>query len=184
MLNLISGKALQDLRRLFPELNEQPAAPMTCVDLTDVPPDTILPTIYHHRNLVYENLDTQIPMSTVDSLPAAAPDGLSELRFSAMGVRIRLPQPSGAVTAMVAQFTSAPVKIQAFDEGGNPVGSDTAPKVSATEHCLEIRAPGIVEVIVSGGGGEGISGRSVLAPILRQGTATTTHAFNWIRLTR
>jgi hypothetical protein len=154
VLQPVSGERLEDLLNLFPDLSQ--VQEEECDDLTDVDPGTTLPSTYHHGQLRYENLDPNTPIRTVDWMPAGAPDGLSELTFSRVGVRVRLPFPADFIIARVAQFAAQPVEIYARDERGNVVGSATAPNQQRTEHQLEVDGPGIVEVTVSGGGSEGV----------------------------
>jgi hypothetical protein len=64
--------------------------------------------------------------------------------------------PSKCVTAHVVQFTNTPVTMTAYNASGQSVGHATAPDVQGVEHLLEIKAEGIVGVVLRGGGGEGL----------------------------
>jgi hypothetical protein len=156
VLQPVGGAALRTLRRLFPQLRDRPRPQEECDDFADVQPGTTLPPVYSHRRLTYENLDPARGMRTVDQMPSGAPNGISELSFGPRGIRILLPFPANFVTAAVAQFTRKPVELRAYDSSGTLIGSATAPNIQGTEHLLEVRGSGIVNVTVSEGGGEGL----------------------------
>ena len=156
VLQPVDGALLKQLQRLFPDLDGQQGTEETCVNLRGLQPGTTLPDVFTHRGLVYRNLVPSFPMRAVDMMPAGAADGVSELAFGVKGVTIRLPQPVEIVTATVAQFTNQPVEIRAFDVDGNPVDAATAPNVQATPHVLRVTGARIAEVLVSGGGNEGL----------------------------
>jgi hypothetical protein len=154
VLQPVDGALLKELQRLFPGLGEE-SADETCVTLRGLQPGTTLPNPFTHRGLTYRSLLPTVPLRAVDAMPAGG-DGVSELAFSEKGVQIRLPQPAEVVTATVAQFTGRSVTLLAVDAQGNLVDSATSPDVQAVPHVLRVTGAGIVEVVVSGGGNEGV----------------------------
>ncbi|MFQ5516926.1 MAG: hypothetical protein ACE5E8_05065, partial [Acidimicrobiia bacterium] len=136
--------------------DETRGARQECDDFADIKPETRLPTVFTHGSLTYENLAPNFPIQTVDWMPAGAPDGISELQFSAKGLRIRLPSPTEAVIAHVAQFTGQPVELQAFNRRGDLVARTVGPSAGNAVHRLTVRGTDIVEIVIAGGGNEGV----------------------------
>lgn len=64
--------------------------------------------------------------------------------------------PASRVIARVAQFTSTPVALLAYNAAGQIVDQKTAPPQQGTSHELTLSGQGIMRVIVRGGGGEGL----------------------------
>lgn len=149
VLHSVSGTALRNLERIFPELKER--LTRQCDDFSELQPGVVLPSVYTHRGIRYENLDPRMDMHTVDLMPSY---GVSELRFSR--IRIHPSFPAEYVKAIVAQFARQPIEIHAYDSNGNEVGNATSPNIPKTEHILEVRGQDIVELIVSGGEAEGV----------------------------
>ena len=64
--------------------------------------------------------------------------------------------PASRVTAKVAQFTSTPVTLIAYNAAGQILDQKTAPAEQGVIHELVLQGEGIVQVVVRGGGGEGL----------------------------
>jgi hypothetical protein len=64
--------------------------------------------------------------------------------------------PASRVVARVAQFTSTPVVLLAFNAAGVLVDQQAAPAEQGTIHELVLKGEGIVQVAARGGGGEGL----------------------------
>jgi hypothetical protein len=64
--------------------------------------------------------------------------------------------PTNRVRARVVQFTNTPVVMAAYNASGQVLDQVTAPNTQGVEHLLEIEGEGIVGVVLSGGGGEGL----------------------------
>ena len=64
--------------------------------------------------------------------------------------------PASRVTARVAQFTNTPVTMIAFNAAGQMLDQSTTPAQQGVIHELVLNGMGIVQVVVRGGGGEGL----------------------------
>ncbi|MBK8922379.1 MAG: hypothetical protein IPM81_12890 [Saprospirales bacterium] len=65
-------------------------------------------------------------------------------------------EPASKVIARVAQFTDSPVVLLAYNAAGVLVDQQAAPQVQGVVHELTLKGDGIVQVVVRGGGGEGL----------------------------
>jgi hypothetical protein len=64
--------------------------------------------------------------------------------------------PASRVVAKVAQFTNTPVSLIARNGAGATVDQATSPQEQGVVHELTLHGDGIVEVVIRGGGGEGL----------------------------
>jgi len=75
--------------------------------------------------------------------------------FDNDGVRIDLSAPSIEVTLEAGSWTPESLQIEALDGAGNSVAQASVPGTNST-HSIVLSGSGIVQVIVTGGGGEGV----------------------------
>lgn len=80
--------------------------------------------------------------------------------------------PATRVTAKVAQFTNMPVEMIAYNAAGQILDQKTAPQKQETIHVLELKGDGIVQLVVRGGGGEGLLISYCIDSIRSEGFAT------------
>jgi hypothetical protein len=140
---------------LFPKLQETLPHQEECTDFHEVPPGKMFPATFVHDGLTFRHISGN-PLQTIDAMPAGQQDRLSELMMNQEGIEVDLPFPSDWVKARVAQFTSSPMILTAFDNQGRVVSSMTGPSEAEVEHLLEAQGQGITKVIIKGGGGEGL----------------------------
>lgn len=96
-------------------------------------------------------LDTgQRPLEIVDWFSEA-----KAIQMSTYSLQLRHP-PTNSVIIKVAQFTNSPVTARAYNAAGVLVAEQTAPSEQGTIFELELTGNGIVSVVLSGGGGEGL----------------------------
>jgi hypothetical protein len=131
---------------------EEPPREEVCVDFTGLEPGTEVPAVYDKSGFTFAALDQQ-PQPIV---AWGVPMGQSKLLLRAGRLTIDLPFPSDFVRVRVAQHTGQPIEITAENSAGDVVGHAQALSTEATLHTLEIAAPGIVRLLVSGGGGEAL----------------------------
>lgn len=81
--------------------------------------------------------------------------------------------PASRVTAKVAQFTTILVTLIAYNAAGEILDQKTAPVEQGVIHELSLQGEGIVQVVVRGGGGEGLLISYCIDPI-RSVEFTTT----------
>lgn len=127
-----------------------------CDSFIDIQPGTDLGTAFDHNELRYESLAPNVPLRTVDWFPVSARDRISELNFSAKGLRITLPFEVENVSARVGLKASSPIGLEAFDAAGRRVGQAQTPGSPDQEFVLKVRGKGIRQVVLTGGGGEGV----------------------------
>jgi hypothetical protein len=84
--------------------------------------------------------------------------------------------PASRVIAKVAQFTDTPVTIIARNAAGAVVDQKTAPQQQGVIHELTLNGEGIVEVVLRGGGGEGLLISYCIEPIRTEGFTTDVSA--------
>lgn len=84
------------------------------------------------------------------------PSGQGKLQFPARGVTVTLPFEAERVVAQVYSGTSQPVRIVALDAAGQAIADATAPGGTNAIQSVEVAAPGIVVVVIMGGGNEGL----------------------------
>jgi hypothetical protein len=141
------------LREGFSELDpKRPIAPY-CLHFSALKPGTPVGRAFRHLGAAVASLGPQ-DLAIVDQIPRGGRDGNGELRFPDAGVRITLPVAAERVVALVASFTGRQVTLRAFD-GTTEVGSRTGSHGPQGD-VLEIQASRITNVVVQGGGGEGV----------------------------
>jgi hypothetical protein len=146
---------LKTLMKLFPKLQEALPHQEKCTNFHQVPPDNEFPATFVHDGLTFRHVSGNL-LQSIDLMPAAQKDGLSEIIMNEEGIEVDLPFPSNWVKARVAQFTSSPMILTAFDNNGFVVSSMTGPSEAEVEHLLEVQGQGITKVLIKGGGGEGL----------------------------
>ncbi len=110
------------------------------------------------------------PLNIVDWF---APE--TALQLSQSPLLLRHP-PASKVTARVAQFTQTPVTMIATNAAGQIVDQRTAPPQQGVVHTLVLNGQGIVQVVVRGGGGEGLLISYCIDPIQEESFSTRISA--------
>lgn len=82
-------------------------------------------------------------------------------------------EPASKVMARVAQFTGMPMTMIAYNGAGQILDQKTAPAQQGVIHELALNGEGIVQVIVHGGGGEGLLISYCIDPIQAESFTTT-----------
>lgn len=92
-------------------------------------------------------------------------------------------QPASKVVARVAQFTNTPISLVARNSAGTVLDQITAPAQQGVVHELTLNGNGIVDVMVRGGGGEGLLISYCIAPLGAEvfTTGVTGHVIEGIR---
>lgn len=91
--------------------------------------------------------------------PAPGQDGRAELFFARDGIRLSLPKPCPAVELHLMTFTNEPVQAEGLDASGQVVAAgrtDGAQQVPAVLRLQPKAGASIVEVRLTGGGGEAV----------------------------
>jgi PKD repeat protein len=146
---------LVPIQPFCPAEEPQPEAPkpeQVCVDFTDLRPEMEVPSVYDKDKFTFSTLDKQYQRIIIWGVPT----GQSKLLLGPVGLAITLPCVANEVTLQVAQYTSHAIAVTALNSAGNVVGKATAPPIQDTLHRLKISAAGIVQLRVTGGGGEGL----------------------------
>lgn len=81
--------------------------------------------------------------------------------------------PASKVSARVAQFTNTPVTMIASNAAGQVLDQKTTPAQQGVVHELVLNGAGIVQVVVRGGGGEGLLIRYCIDPIQEESFSTS-----------
>lgn len=80
--------------------------------------------------------------------------------------------PASKVTAKVAQFTNTPITMIAYNAAGQILDQKSAPAQQSVIHELVLNGEGIVQVVVRGGGGEGLLISYCIDPIQAESFTT------------
>jgi hypothetical protein len=81
--------------------------------------------------------------------------------------------PASRVTAKVAQFTGTPLTLIASNAAGQILDQKTAPAEQGVIHEIVLQGEGIVQVVIRGGGGEGLLISYCIDPIRSEEFTTT-----------
>ena len=130
----------------------KPQERSACVDWKDIREPSKLAAGYQKGGFTFQSMAT-IPLLTALWGP---PPGQGKLQFPDQGVEINLPFEANQAIAQVASGTSQPVKMSAFDAAGKNVGTASTPAGKQGLQVLEIDAPAMIRLIISGGGNEGL----------------------------
>lgn len=147
--------ALVPIQPFCPEKEPQPEEPKAeemCVDFTDLQQGTEIPALYDKDGFTFHVLDRQSQRIVAWGVPT----GQSKLLLGVADLVVVLPFPANQVTLQVAQYTGNPVVIAALDSDGKVVGNATAPSIQNFLHKLKVSAAGMLQLRVTGGGGEGL----------------------------
>lgn len=85
-----------------------------------------------------------------------APPNQGKLLIPRRGVQIQLPFTADRVVAHVVLYTSQPIAMEAFNASGIEVACATSHLAQGAIQTLDIKAAGMVVLLLSGGGGEGL----------------------------
>lgn len=161
-----------DLAPVYPATHQQQANPVTrdgdwvCVDFGHFSPGSDFPAgesfgplaVFQRANQPQRVVRLSENVGTTLLIPSA-------------GLTLQHP-PATAVRLRVAQLTTRPVTIQAFNHFGQPLGEIAAPNVRNQIHELTIGSRLITRVEVRGGGGEGVLASYCLLPADEEATTT------------
>jgi PKD repeat protein len=115
----------------------------TCVDFSDLKPDTSLPPIYTKDGFTFVALDQQSQLISA----AGPPIGQNKLRVHPRGLEIDLPFVADAVRITIVEQLAIAVVVSAYDTNNQLVGqASTSP--SGTVQTVQMTAKGIVKVRV------------------------------------
>ena len=84
------------------------------------------------------------------------PQGEGKLNFPGSGMQVAPPFVADRAVAWAALYAGKSVLMEAFDASGRKLGDASSPSAQGTVHRLEVRAPGIETLKISGGGNEGL----------------------------
>lgn len=121
-----------------------------CDRYGDLTPDRSFSQL-QRNTFTYRANNPQFPIQVVDMMPL---QGDPELLIPHTGMTIRFNQFTQQVTLRLAHFNS-PVTVEAVNGRGETVATRSTPRTQGTEHRLVISG-GIIELRLSGGGGEGV----------------------------
>ncbi len=141
--------------RTFPQ--QPPEQEMICVTFADFKVGQYPPT-GSFSWLKYANTGQQ-PVQVVDWFE---PETALQIQQSPL---LLSHVPASRVTARVAQFTNTPVTMIAYNAAGQIVDQKTAPAQQGVIHELVLNGAGIVQVVLRGGGGEGLLISYCITPV-------------------
>ncbi len=130
---------------------------------------------YEKNGFTFSSLTKQ-PLRIVKwGLPAGEPKMVIQPR----GVQVQLPFAAHRIVAQVVPYHSEPIKIEAFDATGKYLGQATAATSKGVIQTVELKAPDITSLLLSGGGNEGL-----LISLCVYGKGSTTgankeRAYSW-----
>jgi PKD repeat protein len=124
-----------------------------CVEWRENPKPRLLGPFYKENGFGFTTADPAAPLRIV---AWGDPAGMGKLLLPPRGMTVELPFPSSRVVARVASYTAQPIRMDALDQAGATVASATAPAGGGAPTALDLRAPGIHSIRLSGGGGEGV----------------------------
>jgi len=120
-----------------------------CTDFNNYPDNTQMPQVSTIDGLTITALGPNAPFVN-DIAP-----GVHGLQFASAGLQIDLLAPAHKVTMTVGSYTSEPLKISALDANGSQVDDVTVPGDNSV-HTITLSGQGIIQIMISGGGEEGI----------------------------
>lgn len=94
-------------------------------------------------------------LRSTDRFPLDTPNGVSELAFTAKGLDATLPRLAESVSVDIGVIEDKVVLLVAFDVTGKEVARAQATGTSLMVHTLEVRAPGIQQVLIFSSHGMG-----------------------------
>ncbi len=131
---------------------EPPRTEEACVDWKEEKEPRQLGVDYQKNGFIFKS-PAQQPLQIVVWGPSP---GQGKLLIQRRGVQIRLPFIADRVVAHVALFTSQPITLDAFGANGAQLGQAISTTAQGSIQTLEIKAAGMTDLLVAGGGGEGL----------------------------
>jgi hypothetical protein len=139
--------SLQDCRPGTPPREEA-----ACVDWKSVTGPQRVGPRHEKDGFIFASL-SQMPLQFAAWGP---PPGQTKLQFPAKGLDVALPFVAERCVAHVALGTRQPIRMQALDAQGAPLGDAATSGDASVIQTLEVRAAGIASVRFAGGGNEGL----------------------------
>ncbi|HML24436.1 MAG TPA: PKD domain-containing protein [Aggregatilinea sp.] len=146
---------------------EEPPPPKdqrACVGWGDERKPTRLPDDYEKGGFTFKSRSSMPLMIAFWGDPA----NQGKLQFPEEGVEIALPFEANHVIARVQSGTSKPIVLTAYDADGKQVGQAASPPNSQGLVTITVEAEGIIRVVISGGGNEGLLIELCIAQIARK----------------
>lgn len=140
------------VKECAPEEEPPPKDRRACVNWADEKKPTRLPDDYQKAGFKFKSRSGLPLMIAFWGDPA----NVGKLQFPEDGVEIALPFEANHAIARVLSGTSKPVQMDAFDASGNRVGQAISPPNQPGIAPLQIDAEGMIGLVISGGGNEGL----------------------------
>jgi hypothetical protein len=131
-----------------PTFKDQPVF-SRCTDFDNYPDNTQMPQVSTIDGLTITALGPNAPF--VNDIAA----GVHGLQFASTGLQIDLLAPAYKVTLTVGSYTPEPLKVTALDVNGSQVDDVSVPGDNSV-HTITLSGQDINQIIISGGGEEGI----------------------------
>lgn len=128
---------------------EVPEEKERCVDFTDLKEGTRLDIRFEKGGFIFTALDQK----SQNIISWGVPSGKAKLNVKQNGVEVKFPQSVSQVVAHVAQYTSQPMQLEAYQDG-TVISQAESPNVQNTLHTLVVKGRDITRVILKGGGNE------------------------------
>jgi hypothetical protein len=123
-----------------------------CVDWKTEPEQRTLPPVYTKEGFAF-----RVPANAnLRIVRWGVPQGEGKLNFPGSGMQVTPPFIAGRAVAWAALYAGKSIVMEAFDASGQKIGEASSPSAQGTVHMLEVRAPGIETLKISGGGSEGL----------------------------
>ncbi len=125
-----------------------------CYDFAKHKPGTRFPSNHYFDWLLCYSID-KTDLLIVDWQTSNGGTNKGELMIGQRGLRFRH-NPTSGIHITVAAFTSQRIEIKAYDHHGTLIGTGTSSGTSGAIEVINIAGQGISNVVVTGGGGEGV----------------------------
>jgi hypothetical protein len=127
-----------------------------CIDFSAFEPKTDVDLPFVHEGVTFSAVNPSASANSfVDWWPPGTPDGRSELPFPESGIEMEVPTTSLAEVD-VATFAEDTLVLEAYDDGGTQLDSDSVSAVTRTRYTLRVRGDGITDLVLKGGRNEAI----------------------------
>ncbi len=143
----------QLLLALCLELPDLGTKERVCVDMAVLKEARVIAGEVHLGDVRLRDRGAQVRV--VDNFPVGAADGLPELAFSAKGLDIHLPAPTGRVELRIGALRDKAVIVRAYDRDGQLLTEEQANGAPRQIHTMVLTAEGIVALRVQASHGTG-----------------------------
>ncbi len=123
-----------------------------CIDWQGRKEGGELGTRFHDRGFTFSSL-TSLPLRLVSY---GVPAGQAKLQIPARGMEVDLPFDGDRVVAKIVRYSKQPLKLEARDNTGRPLGDTSATGQQNVIETLEIDAAAIASLRFMGGGNESL----------------------------